>query len=236
MKKMCATIVLCLAACGTTATAQSLIGDDYVADVLRNGGTMLLGSNNDTALLGPDANGSWFTSLIYDVEADTITVSSISTTGLWVFGLTFEFHDLDFLPAGVEIIGVNVTNAAGAGWDQIDNSNVSFTANSVTIDAAEASGITPALDQTVTVQLITSPAATCPGDIADDFGTIGADGMVSFGDFLALLGLVGPCPGGPPPPPGCDGDIADDFGTLGADGMVSFGDFLALLGLVGPCP
>ncbi len=73
----------------------------------------------------------------------------------------------------------------------------------------------------------------CPGDIADDFGTLGADGMVSFGDFLALLGLVGPCPGGTP---GCDGDIADDLGTIGADGMVSFGDFLALLGLVGPCP
>jgi len=34
----------------------------------------------------------------------------------------------------------------------------------------------------------------CDGDIADDFGTLGADGMVSFGDFLALLGLVGPCP------------------------------------------
>ncbi len=77
------------------------------------------------------------------------------------------------------------------------------------------------------------PEVACPGDIADDFGSLGADGMVSFGDFLALLGLVGPCPGGVP---GCDGDIADDFGTLGGDGMVSFGDFLALLGLVGPCP
>jgi len=73
---------------------------------------------------------------------------------------------------------------------------------------------------------------SCPGDIADDFGSIGPDGMVSFGDFLALLGLVGPCPGGTP---GCIGDIADDFGTIGPDGMVSFGDFLALLGLVGPC-
>ena len=71
------------------------------------------------------------------------------------------------------------------------------------------------------------------GDIADDFGTIGADGQVSFGDFLALLGLIGPCPGGNP---GCIGDIADDFGTVGGDGQVSFGDFLALLGLIGPCP
>ncbi len=78
----------------------------------------------------------------------------------------------------------------------------------------------------------------CVGDIADDFGTLpplgGPDGQVGFGDFLALLGLVGPCPGGGAP--GCAGDIADDFGTLnGGDGMVSFGDFLALLGLVGPC-
>ncbi len=73
----------------------------------------------------------------------------------------------------------------------------------------------------------------CHGDIADDFGFIGPDGMVSFGDFLALLGLIGPCPGGTP---GCTGDIADDFGFIGPDGMVSFGDFLALLGLIGPCP
>jgi hypothetical protein len=92
-------------------------------------------------------------------------------------------------------------------------------------DAGTSSGSAYVFDLTA--------APECPGDIADDFGTIGADGMVSFGDFLALLGLVGPCPG---MTPGCDGDIADDFGTIGPDGMVSFGDFLALLGLVGPCP
>ena len=74
---------------------------------------------------------------------------------------------------------------------------------------------------------------SCRGDIADDFGTLGPDGQVSFGDFLALLGLIGPCPG--INPGGCPGDIADDFGTLGGDGRVSFGDFLALLGLIGPC-
>jgi subtilisin-like proprotein convertase family protein len=83
------------------------------------------------------------------------------------------------------------------------------------------------------IRLVPVPGQNCTGDIADDFGTTGADGQVSFGDFLALLGLIGPCPGGTP---GCDGDFADDFGTLGADGQVSFGDFLALLGLIGPCP
>jgi len=74
--------------------------------------------------------------------------------------------------------------------------------------------------------------ARCPGDIADDSGTIGPDGQVSFGDFLALLGLIGPCQVGGI---GCAGDIADDFGSSGPDGQVSFGDFLAMLGVVGPC-
>jgi len=89
------------------------------------------------------------------------------------------------------------------------------------------------IDNIAVTSVICTNPGSCPGDIADDFGTLGADGMVGFGDFLALLGLVGPCPG---MTPGCSGDIADDFGTLGADGIVSFGDFLALLGLVGPCP
>ncbi len=84
------------------------------------------------------------------------------------------------------------------------------------------------------IKLVPADSPACLGDIADDFGTPGGDDMISFGDFLALLGLIGPCPGGTP---GCTGDIADDFGTLnGGDGMISFGDFLALLGLIGPCP
>ena len=85
----------------------------------------------------------------------------------------------------------------------------------------------------LTIEGIPGGGGSCTGDIADDFGTLGSDDQVSFGDFLALLGLIGPCPGGTV---GCTGDIADDFGTLGGDAQVSFGDFLALLGLIGPCP
>ncbi len=103
--------------------------------------------------------------------------------------------------------------------------NVLFT--DTLLDAAEIVGFGGS--DAAGIRITASP---CPGDIADDFGTLGADGMVSFGDFLALLGLIGPCPATPE----CPGDIADDFGTLGGDGMVSFGDFLALLGLIGPCP
>jgi len=87
--------------------------------------------------------------------------------------------------------------------------------------------------ETVAATVSVNAPPSCPGDIADDFGTLGADGMVGFGDFMAMLDLIGTCPG---MTPGCDGDIADGFGTLGDDGVVDFGDFLALLGLVGPCP
>ena len=112
----------------------------------------------------------------------------------------------------------------GGSWATIDNfsfsSNIRFTTFAST---TEFFGF----------RLASPVPGPCTGDIADDFGTLGADGQVSFGDFLALLGIVGPCPGGTP---GCIGDIADDFGSPCRDGQVSFGDFLALLGLVGPCP
>ncbi len=75
-------------------------------------------------------------------------------------------------------------------------------------------------------------SGACEGDLADDFGAAGADGVVSFGDFLRLLSLLGTCPLGQP---GCEGDIADDFGSPAPDGLVSFGDFLRMLTLLGPC-
>lgn len=104
---------------------------------------------------------------------------------------------------------------------------VSSDAGSYQLTASNSCGSQPSVPVELVVQ---NPP--CAGDIADDFGTLGGDEQVSFGDFLALLGLIGPCPGGNP---GCTGDIADDFGTPGIDGQVSFGDFLALLGLIGPC-
>ncbi len=136
---------------------------------------------------------------------------------------------LDTVPLMLSTTPATITTRGGAllVCVLLDDSLVSFDLNEDTVfgeDRFRAAA-------TLTIALETP--SVCVGDIADDFGTLGGDGMVSFGDFLALLGLIGPCPGGTP---GCTGDIADDFGTLGGDGMVSFGDFLALLGLIGPCP
>ncbi len=94
-------------------------------------------------------------------------------------------------------------------------------------------GGAPVLTGGISPNDVASWAGTvCPGDVADDLGFAGADGQVSFGDFLFALTLLGPCPGGAP---GCDFDLADDFGFEGGDGQVSFGDFLFALTVLGPC-
>jgi hypothetical protein len=67
----------------------------------------------------------------------------------------------------------------------------------------------------------------CVTDIANDFGELGPDGAVTFGDFLALLSRIGTCPVDESL---CIGDFADDFGNPGNDGQVSFGDVLFMLG------
>lgn len=86
-------------------------------------------------------------------------------------------------------------------------------------------------------------SGACTGDVADAFGNVGTDGggnpeanpdgVIDFGDFLALLGLGGPCGAGTGNP-NCVGDFADSFGNPTPDGQIEFGDFLFLLGA--PCP
>ena len=100
-------------------------------------------------------------------------------------------------------------------------------------DFGEVAGVEAAVDAVRIEAIACDQPVACPFDIADDFGFAGADGQVSFGDFLFALTILGPCPGGTP---GCDGDIADDFGFAGGDGQVSFGDFLFALTVLGPCP
>ncbi len=158
------------------------------------------------------------------------------------------------LPAGMQLIA-EVSDGSG-GFDPV----VTVTAGGAGVSGPETvQGEIPAANQLANMQVrlrATGPIApgtffnvdnfligdartveppACVGDIADDFGALGSpDGQVSFGDFLAALTLLGPCPGGTP---GCTADIADDFGTVnGGDGQVSFGDFLGLLTLLGPCP
>ncbi len=148
-------------------------------------------------------------------------------------GLQSELPGL-MLAEGTYYMSISGFNTTFGG---LFSATTTSTAAGTIIGLANTTGIGPVPIAPGEVQFysfnVTGAGGGCIGDIADDFGNLGADGMVSFGDFLALLGLLGPCPGGTP---GCTGDIADDFGNLGGDGMVSFGDFLALLGLLGPCP
>ena len=148
---------------------------------------------------------------------DPIKVAAFHASEGGSAGTAIDNQVLGGLPSEYDVASVADINGNTRGSDGIDGPGVRF-------------------DQIAGNQFVVvpnNPTLPCPGDIADIFGTLGADGEVEFGDFLALLGLIGPCPGGTP---GCTGDISDIFGTLGGDGEVEFGDFLALLGLIGPCP
>lgn len=160
-----------------------------------------------------------------DAPGDLVIASSISLGGAADLDLAYEINSQ---PAGVIYVLEFTMSTDAPGVTDSDTIYLLFGP-----DGANAVEKLHHASLYIEEYLGTTLAVPCPGDLADDFGTMGADGQVSFGDFLALLGLVGPCPG---MTPGCDGDIADDFGSMGADGQVSFGDFLALLGLVGSCP
>ncbi len=222
-------------------TASDATWDDlFGSSVAISGSTAIVGASWDDDL--GNASGSAY---VFD-----------ATKGQQLFKLTAsdgeardEFGSSVSVSGTTAIIGVSGDDGGGSAY-LFDTSTGQQLFKLAASDAAEGDnfGISVAIDGSTALvgayrddnagensglAYVFDLSNLCPGDIADDFGTLGGDGMVSFGDFLALLGLVGPCPGGTP---GCDGDIADDFGILDADGMVSFGDFLALLGLVGPCP
>ncbi len=139
---------------------------------------------------------------VYLVSSSQARVRVLSTDGVW-------FGDLDL---GV----LGITGMSGIGFDDPRDEAWIGSTNGIIYHFSGFDGVFP-----------------CAFDLADDFGNpLVRDFQITFGDFLALLGLVGPCPGGTI---GCTGDAADDFGSPGADGQVSFGDFLFLIGQIGPC-
>ena len=187
-------------------------------------------------------------SFISAEETNTFTIDVNSTYPLlslltmiapspdWIVG----FHDLSLVDSEGDwisqiVLDVNSYDAGTENGSGLSTSNPATNPRGVisALDIAEPNGALFGAGSIARVTITRIPPPVCTGDIADDFGFAGADGQVSFGDFLLSLTLLGPCPGGTP---GCDGDIADDFGFAGGDGQVSFGDFLLLLTLLGPCP
>lgn len=70
------------------------------------------------------------------------------------------------------IRGATVIDAGGEGWSLPDDTDVSFTATSVTMDAAEIHDFATALDQFVTVRIAYLPAP-------------GATALLGFGGLAA---------------------------------------------------
>ncbi|MHC4108701.1 MAG: hypothetical protein ACYSTY_11505, partial [Planctomycetota bacterium] len=110
-------------------------------------------------------------------------------------------------------VAVNVTSATGTGWSDVDNSNVSFTAHSVTIDASEIGGVTVAPDQLVSIEITFAPV--CPEDIT-------GDGVINVLDLIDLLLCFGQ-----PAVPGCEAEDVNGDGTVNVldliDVLLEFG-------------
>ena len=116
-------------------------------------------------LVGPDANFDWTDSS--NATSYSIVVSAnadLSDPIVNETGLTQSQFTLSGLANGVYYFDVKAINAGGE------------------------------FRRTGPFAFLGDNAPSRVGDIADDFGTLMSDSQVSFGDFLALLGLIGPCP------------------------------------------
>jgi hypothetical protein len=161
-------------------SSASLLGDTFSAELLELGSN-LGGPNEHVVGAGPE--GNWFSQIQYDLSASSITVNSISTLvdAEWVGGLAFSFFDLDnFANPLSTITGVSVVGGSGGGWSLIDDTDVSFTANSVLIDASEIGGVSVALDQSVTVSLTFRDGSSAPVPAPATFALMGL-GLASLG-------------------------------------------------------
>ena len=165
--------LLSAAACLTlagAANAQSLIGDAYLANLFNDGDLFQGRSNVDRALLGPDAVGNWLRLVGYDVEHDTIEVRMLTNTSA-LAGRLFEFSDLDLLGGDPrsQIIGAQVISSAGAAWGQIDDSDISFTHDTVVIDGQVLSDAAWARNDFVRVGREFAPRASYTPGALDAF-------------------------------------------------------------------
>ena len=193
----------------------SLIGDEITATAYEFGNP-ICGPVTEIVQEGPEVMGNWCQAIGYDIEASTIHVWTLTPPphgAAWLPGLSFEFVDLDCLPDGGEIVAVNVTSATGEGWSNIDSSDLSFTAHSVTINASDIAGVTVANDQSVSIEITFVPV--CSEDVT-------GDGVVNVLDLIQLIMSFGPCEG-------CPADFNDD-------GFVNVLDLIALIMNFGPCP
>lgn len=153
--RLFALAVFSTAIAGIVGNSQaSIIGDTVTAEIFLFT-TLLIESDDVIVGAGPD--GNWQDVIEYDLDDNNLTVRSLMDNGQqWGTGIIFSFTGLEWLPVPGKITNVTVTNATGIGWNLLDDSDVSFTASSILIDANKI-GFNPVLlDQSVTIEFTTS--------------------------------------------------------------------------------
>ncbi len=175
---------------GLLITRDTTSEDDRIEPTAFPGGWGFWSLDNSSFCSGEDPNGEpGYVSLTASGITSTVQTSP-GMMGIDVESLLFD----DLISRGANIRWADEADNILTVVDTFDGTAIHLLDTSVSGFAWSVSdaGLMLGSAGSLGEPLVVPPP--CVGDIADDFGSLGADGMVSFGDFLALLGLVGPCP------------------------------------------
>jgi hypothetical protein len=149
---------------------SSLIGEVVTARILENGA--VIDEVTEVVLSGPEATGNWFGEISYDLEAASITISSLLSSpqnpnAFWRELLAFEFFGLESSELFHDsLIGARVSSATGAGWSLIDDSDLIFSGDSLLINAGKIGSAPVALDQRLLISLQVEHQVSAPATLA----------------------------------------------------------------------
>ena len=185
-----------------TSWATGFVGIDSLS-ISPDGESMYVGDLNGVWLIRPEGNVPGPAVLATDPSASGGTVLGGSPVNalrvIFTEPVTFEDTDLTITDGDGQPVGFD---ASGSGSQfmiiglaaPLSGDTYTVTVADTVVSATTGQPLDGDSDGIAGGDAVLSFTHACTGDIADDFGTVGADGMVSFGDFLALLGLIGPCP------------------------------------------
>ncbi len=185
-----------------TTWATGFVGIDSLS-ISPDGESMYVADLNGVWLIRPEGNEPGPAVLATDPSASGGTVLGGSAVDalrvIFTEPVTFDDTDVTITDGDGQPVGFDASSSGSQFMiiglaEPLSGDTYTVTVADTVVSAATGQPLDGDSDGVAGGDATLTFTHACTGDIADDFGFIGPDGMVSFGDFLALLGLIGPCP------------------------------------------